>query len=325
MRELTFGEAIREALREEMRRDESVFLLGEDLAVFGSAYRILTGLADEFGRDRVLDTPLAETGIVGAAVGAAVVGMRPVAEIMYMDFTTIASDMIINLAAKLHFMTAGALSVPLVIRTQGGGGVAAGPQHSQSLEVIYAHIPGLIVVMPSNPYDAKGLLKSAIRNDNPVIYIEHKALYHRLRGPVPEEEYLVPLGKADIKRRGNDITVVAISRSVGFALEAAKTLEKEGISLEIIDPMTIKPLDEDTIISSVKKTGRLIIVHEACRAYGFGAEVAALVADKAIDYIDAPIKRIAALDSPIPFGLKLENYVLPNINDIIEVAREIAK
>jgi len=325
MRELTYGQAIHEALKEEMRRDESVFLLGEDLAVFGGPYRILLGLAEEFGRDRVLDTPLAEAGIAGAAVGAALVGMRPVAEIMYIDFSTIALDIIINIAGKIRFMTAGEARVPLVIRTQEGGGVSAGAQHSQCLEMLYVNVPGLIVVLPSTPYDAKGLLKSAIREDNPVIFIEHKGLYHRLKGPVPEEEYLVPLGKTNIKREGSDVTVVAISRSVTRALEAAETLEKEGISIEVIDPMTIKPLDEEPILNSVRKTGRLVVVYEACKTGGFGAEVAAVVAEKVVDYLDAPIKRIAALDTPIPFGLEAEDYVLPNVNDIVEGIREIAR
>jgi len=324
MREITYREAVREAMREEMRRDESVFQLGEDIGPFGGAYKVTLGLSEEFGKTRMLDTPLAETGIAGAAIGAAILGMRPIAEIMYMDFSTIASDMIINLASKIRFMTGGGVKVPLVIRTQEGGGVSAGPQHSQCLEAMYLNAPGLMIVLPSTPYDAKGLLKSAIREDNPVLFIEHKNLYNT-KGPVPEEEYLVPLGKADVKREGSDVTVVAISKCVVLALEAAEILEREGISLEIIDPMTIKPLDEDTIVGSVKKTGKLLIVHEAHRTGGFGAEVAALVADKAIDYLDAPIKRVAALDSPVPFGLSLEAFVLPTAKDIVEAARNIAQ
>ena len=324
MREITYREALREAMREEMRRDESVFQLGEDIGPFGGAYKVTLGLSEEFGKTRMLDTPLAEAGIAGAAIGAAIVGMRPIAEIMYMDFSTIASDMIINLASKIRFMTGGGVKVPLVIRTQEGGGVSAGPQHSQCLEAMYLNAPGLIIVLPSTPYDANGLLKSAVREDNPVLFVEHKNLYNT-KGPVPEEEYLVPLGKTDVKREGSDVTVVAISKSVVLALEAAEILEREGISLEIIDPMTIKPLDEDTIIDSVKKTGKLLIVHEAHRTGGFGAEVAALVADKAIDYLDAPIKRLAALDSPVPFGLSLEAFVLPTAKDIVEAARSIAR
>jgi len=323
MRELSYRAALREAMREEMRRDESVFLLGENI-VLGGGYNVTRGLSDEFGTTRVLDTPLAEVGIVGAAIGAAIVGMRPIAELSYIEFSLIAYDPIINLAAKLRFMTAGQVKVPLVITAQEGGGVSAGPQHSHCLESLYLHIPGLIVILPSTPHDAKGLLKSAIREDNPVIFIEHKRLFGT-RGPVPEEEYLIPLGKADIKREGTDITLVATSQTVLLALEAAKTLEGEGISIEVIDPMTIKPLDEATIINSVKKTGRLMIAHEACGTGGFGAEVAALAAEKAMDSLVAPIRRIAALDTPLPFGLRLEDYVLPKVNDIVEVARKIAK
>ena len=322
MREITYREAIREAMREEMRRDTTVFQLGEDIGVFGGSYKVTSGLVDEFDKERMLDTPLAEAGIAAAAIGSALVGMRPVAEIMYIDFSTLASDMIINTAAKMRFMSGGKIKIPIVIRTQEGGGVSAGPQHSQCLEMLFAHIPGLLVVLPATPYDAKGLLKSAIREDNPVIFIEHKGLYAS-KGPVPEEEYLLPLAKADIKREGKDITVVALSRSVLFAMEAAQQLSREGIDIEIIDPMTIKPLDKECIIKSVKKTGRLLIVHEACRMYGFGAEVAAMIAEEAFDYLDAPIKRIGALDVPIPFGLRLENFVLPNADDIVKAARQL--
>jgi acetoin:2,6-dichlorophenolindophenol oxidoreductase subunit beta len=322
MREITYREAIKEAMREEMKRDSTVFQLGEDIGVFGGSYKVTLGLVDEFDKERMLDTPLAEAGIAAAAIGSALVGMRPVAEIMYIDFSTLASDMIINTAAKMRFMSGGKIKLPVVIRTQEGGGVSAGPQHSQCLEVMFAHIPGLLVVLPATPYDAKGLLKSAIREDNPVIFIEHKGLYAS-KGPVPEEEYLIPLGKADIKREGKDITVVALSRSVLFALEAAQQLSREGIDIEIIDPMTIKPLDRECIIKSVKKTGRLLIVHEACKMYGFGAEVAAIVAEEAFDYLDAPIKRVGALDVPIPFGMRLENFVLPNADDIAKAARQL--
>ena len=322
MREITYREAIREAMREEMRRDTTVFQLGEDIGVFGGSYKVTSGLVDEFDKERMLDTPLAEAGIAAAAIGSALVGMRPVAEIMYIDFSTLASDMIINTAAKMRFMSGGKIKIPIVIRTQEGGGVSAGPQHSQCLEMMFAHIPGLLAVLPATPYDAKGLLKSAIREDNPVIFIEHKGLYAS-KGPVPEEEYLLPLAKADIKREGKDITVVALSRSVLFAMEAAQQLSREGIDIEIIDPMTIKPLDKECIIKSVKKTGRLLIVHEACRMYGFGAEVAAMIAEEAFDYLDAPIKRIGALDVPIPFGLRLENFVLPNADDIVKAARQL--
>ena len=322
MRELTYREAVREALREEMKRDPSVFLMGEEIAEYGGSYKVTQGLVDEFGHERVRNTPLAEASIAGAALGAALVGMRPVAEIMYIDFSFIAADQIINQIAKLRYMTGGMVKVPLVIRTQGGGGVAAGPHHSQSLEAIYAHIPGLLVVMPSSAYDVKGLLKSSIREDNPVIFIEHKKLYGEA-GEVPEEEYLVPLGKGEVKRQGKDMTVVTYSRCVIRTLTVAEELQKDGIELEVVDPRTLKPLDEDVILSSVKKTGKAMVVYEACRTGGFGAEIAAMIAEKAFDYLDAPIKRVAALDSPIPFNPKMEDYVIPNENDIKTAAMEL--
>jgi len=322
MRELTYREAVREALREEMKRDPSVFLMGEEIAEYGGSYKVTQGLVDEFGHERVRNTPLAEASIAGAALGAALVGMRPVAEIMYIDFSFIAADQIINQIAKLRYMTGGMVKVPLVIRTQGGGGVAAGPHHSQSLEAIYAHIPGLLVVMPSSAYDVKGLLKSSIREDNPVIFIEHKKLYGEA-GEVPEEEYLVPLGKGEVKRQGKDMTVVTYSRCVIRTLTVAEELQKDGIELEVVDPRTLKPLDEDVILSSVKKTGKAMVVYEACRTGGFGAEIAAMIAEKAFDYLDAPIKRVAALDSPIPFNPRMEDYVIPNENDIKTAAMEL--
>ncbi|HUU65319.1 MAG TPA: alpha-ketoacid dehydrogenase subunit beta [Dehalococcoidales bacterium] len=322
MRELTYREAVREALREEMKRDPSVFLMGEEIAEYGGSYKVTQGLLDEFGHDRVRNTPLAEASIAGAALGAALVGMRPVAEIMYIDFSFIAADQIINQIAKLRYMTGGMVKVPLVIRTQGGGGVAAGPHHSQSLEAIYAHIPGLIVVMPSTAYDAKGLLKSSIREDNPVIFIEHKKLYGEAC-EVPEEEYLVPLGKGEVKRQGKDITVVTYSRCVIRTLTVAEELKKDGIELEVVDPRTLKPLDEDVILSSVKKTGKAMVVYEAVRTGGFGAEIAATIAEKAFDYLDAPVKRVAALDSPIPFNPRMEDYILPNEEKIKAAALEL--
>ena len=322
MRELTFREAVREALREEMRRDPKVFLIGEEIAEYGGSYKVTQGLVDEFGRERVRNTPLAEASIAGAALGAALVGMRPVAEIMYIDFSFIAADQIVNQIAKLRYMTGGMVKVPLVIRTQGGGGVAAGPHHSQSLEVIFAHIPGLMVVMPSNAYDAKGLLKSSIREDNPVIFIEHKKLYGESY-PVPEQEYLIPLGKGDVKRQGKDISIITYSRCVNMALKAAGELQKEGIEVEVVDLRTLKPLDEEVFLSSVQKTGKAIVVYEACRTGGFGAEIAAIIAEKAFDYLDAPIKRVSALDAPIPFNPRLEAYVLPNEHKIKAAALEL--
>jgi pyruvate/2-oxoglutarate/acetoin dehydrogenase E1 component len=267
--------------------------------------------------------PLSEAGIVGTALGAALVGMRPVAEIMYLDFTLIAADQIINQVAKTHYMSAGQLKAPLVIRTPQNCGISGAAQHSQSLEALYAHIPGLIVIFPSTPYDAKGLLKSAIRSDNPVLFIECRALYD-MKGPVPEDEYLLPIGKADIKRQGKDVTVVAIARNIVQALEAAKILEKEGIDIEVIDPRTMNPLDKDTIINSVRKTNKLVIVHDAWKTGGIGAEIGASVAQDALDYLDAPIKRVATLDTCIPYSPKLEQYVFPKTGDIIQTVKEIA-
>lgn len=322
MRELTYREAVREALREEMERDPLVFMLGEEIAEYGGAYKVTQGLVDQFGQDRIRNTPLAEAAIVGAALGASLTGMRPVAEIMYIDFSLIAANQIVNQIAKFRYMTGGMVKVPLVIRTQCGAGVSAGPHHSQSFEALYTHIPGLIVVMPSTPYDAKGLLKSSIREENPVIYIEHKGLYNQ-KGLVTEDDYLVPLGKAEIKLQGEDITVITYSRCVIQALNAAAILRKDGIELEVIDLRTLKPLDEDTILSSVKKTGRVIIVYEACKMGGFGAEISAIITENLFDYLDAPIKRVAALDSPIPFNPKLEDYILPKEDDIITSAREL--
>ncbi|MBI3989497.1 MAG: alpha-ketoacid dehydrogenase subunit beta [candidate division NC10 bacterium] len=322
MREITYREAVREALREEMRRDPSVFLLGEDIAEFGGSYKVTQGLLDEFGPERVRNTPISEAAIVGAALGAALVGMRPVAEIMYVDFMAIAMDQIVNQMAKIRYMFGGKAKAPAVIRTQGGTGRSSAAQHAQSLEAWFVHVPGLKVVQPSTPYDAKGLMKASIRDDNPVIFLEHKLLYAE-KGLVPEEEYVIPLGKADIKRPGKDVTVVATSRMVLKALNAAKDLEQEGIDVEIIDPRTLTPLDEDTILESVKKTGKLVVVHEAVRRCGIGAEIAATVAEKAFDYLDAPVKRVTALDTPMPFNPKLEAFVTPDEDKIKRAIREL--
>jgi len=322
MRELTFREAAREALREEMKRDPKVFMMGEEIAEYGGSYKVSQGLLEEFGHERIRNTPLAEAAIAGAALGASLVGMRPVAEIMYIDFSFIAADQIINQIAKLRYMTGGMVKVPVVIRTQGGGGVAAGPHHSQSLEAIFAHIPGLYVVMPSNAYDVKGLLKSSIREDNPVIFIEHKKLYGE-SCPVPEEEYLIPLGKGDIKREGKDISIITYSRCVNFALSAAEELAKDGVDVEVVDVRTLKPLDEEIIVNSVQKTGKAMVVYEAYRTGGFGAEIAALIGEKAFDYLDAPIRRVASLDSPIPFNPRQEQYVLVNPEKIKAAVLEL--
>jgi len=322
MRELTYREAIREALREEMKRDENVFLIGEDIAEFGGSYKVTLGLVEEFGKERVRNTPISESAIIGAAVGAAILEMRPVAEIMYIDFTTLAMDQIVNQAAKIRYMTGGQVKVPLVIRTQGGAGRSAAAHHSQSLEAWFFHVPGLKVVMPSNPYDAKGLLKAAIRDDNPVIYIEHKLLYSE-KGFVPEEDYIVPLGKAEVKREGNDITLVATSLMVKKALLAADQLEEEGISAEVIDLRTLYPLDEEVIFSSVKKTGKLLILHEACERGGIGGEIVARVVRNVFDYLDAPPGRLAAKNTPMPFAPNLEKFVIPQVEDIKAKVKEM--
>jgi pyruvate/2-oxoglutarate/acetoin dehydrogenase E1 component len=316
MREITYRQAVQEALREEMQRDESVFLLGEDIAEFGGSYKVTSGLLEEFGPERVRNTPISEAAIVGAALGASLVGMRPVAELMYVDFSAIAMDQIVNQVAKVRYMFGGKAKASLVIRTQGGAGRSSAAQHAQSLEAWFMHIPGLKLVQPSTPYDAKGLLKTAIRDDNPVMFIEHKLLYP-VQGPVPEDEYLIPFGQADIKRTGSDVTVVATSRMVHRALEAAASLAAEGIDVEVIDPRTLNPLDEESILASVRKTQRLVIAYEAYERGGVGAEIAALVANKALDYLDAPIERVASLNTPMPFSPKLENYVVPTEGKII--------
>jgi pyruvate/2-oxoglutarate/acetoin dehydrogenase E1 component len=321
MREIQYREALNEALNEEMARDSRVFVLGEDVGRYGGVLQITRGLLDRYGEKRVRDTPISEAGIMGVAVGAAMTGMRPVAEIMYIDFSALAMDQIANQAAKAHYMFGGKARVPLVMRTQGGGGRGNAAQHSQSLEMWYIHVPGLVVVQPSTPYDAKGLLKSAIRNDNPVIFIEHKLLYNTT-GPVPEEEYLIPIGVADVKREGKDVTIVATSRMVLFALAAAGTLAQRGIEAEVIDPCTLKPLDLETIVRSVQKTGRLVVVNEGARTGGFTAEVAARVQREAFDWLDAPIMQVASEDVPLPYSGVLELEAIPTEQDIVDAALE---
>lgn len=323
MREITYREALQEALIEEMERDERVFVLGEDIAdPFGSAYKVTLGLSERFGRERVIQTPISELGIAGAGVGAALGGMRPVAELMYVDFSGLAMDQIANQAAKIRYMSGGQAQVPFVLRTQGGMGRSSAAHHAQSLEAWFLHIPGLLVAMPSTPYDAKGLLKTAIRLDDPVIFIEHKLLYNT-KGPVPEEPYTVPFGDADVKREGTDCTVVATSRTVLMALKAAEMLAEEGISVEVIDPRTLFPLDIDTIVASLKKTSRLVLAHEAPERAGFAAEVAAQVADKAFGYIDAPIQRVCAPSVPPPFARELESFVIPDETQIADRVRRL--
>ncbi len=323
MRKISYREALREALFEEMRRDKTVFLLGEDVGRYWEgAFKVTKGLAKEFGDERVRDTPISESAIIGTAVGAAITGMRPVAEIMFGDLTALAMDQIANQAAKIRYMFGGQAKVPLVIRTPFGGGVNIAAHHSQCLEAWFMHVPGLLVAVPSTPYDAKGLLKTAIRGDNPVMFCEHKLLYP-VEGEVPEEDYAVSFGVADIKREGQDVTIVATMYMVHQALEAAKTLEKEGLNAEVVDPRTLVPLDKRGIIDSVKKTGRLVVVSEDCKTAGVAAEIAAIVAEEAIDYLDAPIKRVAAFDTPLPFSPPLEKHVIPDEKSIIKAVKEI--
>lgn len=323
MRKISFRDALREALREEMRRDSSVFLLGEDIGRYwGGAFKVTDGLAQEFGDERVRDTPISESAIIGAGVGAAITGMRPVAEIMFGDLTALAMDQIANQAAKMCYMFGGQAKCPLVIRTPFGAGVNIASHHSQSLEAWFMHVPGLQVAVPSTPYDAKGLLKTAIRGDNPVFFCEHKLLYP-VEGEVPEEDYTIPFGVADTKRKGEDVTIVATLSMVDKALNAAEELAKESISVEAIDPRTLTPLDKQTIVASVKKTGRLIIVSEDCKTAGVSAEIAAVVAEEAVDYLDAPIKRVTEPDTPIPFSPTLERYVIPDEKAIIKAVREV--
>lgn len=320
---ITFKEAIRQALREEMRKDGKVFLFGEDIGKLGGCFRVTEGLLEEFGEKKVIDTPLSESAIVGACIGAALVGMRPVGEIMFADEISIAMDQIVNNAAKARYVYGGNNCVPLVIRTPHGAGTGAGPHHTQSLEAWFVHVPGLVVVMPSTPADAKGLLKSSIRCDDPVIFFEHKVLYF-LKGQVPEEEYLVPLGKADIKKEGKDVTVVATGGMVHRVLKVAKNLDREGLSLEVIDPRTLLPLDKPTILRSVRKTGRLVVVEEACRTGSFGGEVAGMVAEEEFSSLKAPIKRVTAPDTPVPASRILENLFIPSEEKIIDAIHTIS-
>jgi pyruvate/2-oxoglutarate/acetoin dehydrogenase E1 component len=322
MPELTYADALREALREEMLRDPRVVLMGEEIGVFEGVYKVTRGLLKEFGPERVRDTPISEAAIAGAAVGAALGGLKPVAEIMYMDFVTICLDQIATNAAKMHFMSGGKLKVPFVLRTQYSLGRVHGAQHSQFFPSIFFQVPGLKVVLPSTPHDAKGLLKAAIREDNPVVFIESGMLY-RTKGPVPDGEYVVPLGRCDVKKTGSDVTIVAISRAVVEALAAATKLEEQGITADIIDPRTIQPLDLTTILESVKKTGRLIVASDDVKCGGIGSEIAAQVVEEAFDSLDAPILRVAAPDMPIPFSPTLEQAYMPNAHKIIEAAKKL--
>jgi pyruvate dehydrogenase E1 component beta subunit len=325
MPEITFRQAIHDAMVEEMRRDSSVFLIGEDIGTYGGAFGVTAGILDEFGRERVWETPISEETIVDSAVGAALVGMRPIAEIMFMDFITLILDPLANQAAKARYMFGGKATVPMVVRMPNGSGTGAAAHHSQSLETLLMHIPGLKVVAPSTPYDAKGLLISAIRDPNPVCFVEHKLLY-KTKGEVPEGEYSIPLGVADVKREGTDLTIVTSEIMVHKSLSAAEKLSKEGISVEIIDPRTLLPLDVDTITQSVMKTGRLLVVHEAVKTAGWAGEIMASVSESpAWDYLDAPMRRLTGKDVPIPYNRHLERAAVPQEEDIIQEIRAIVK
>ena len=323
-RELTLGEAIREALSEEMRRDPTVCILGEDVAEAGTPFKVLLGLVEEFGKSRVIDTPISEAGFTGLAVGAAMTGLRPVVDIMFGDFLTLTMDQMVYQAAKVHYMSGGKWKVPMVIRTTLGATRRSAAQHSQSLHALVSHIPGLKVVLPSTPYDAKGLLKTAIRDPNPVVFFEDKMMY-KLKGPVPAGEYLIPLGVADVKREGSDITIVATSSMVQVALGAASMLEEIGVSAEVIDPRTMWPLDEKTLIESAKKTSRAIVVDEGYQRYGVTAEIASVIVTGAFYDLDVPVKRMGAMNVPVPFSPSLEDATIPNEKQVFEAARAMCK
>jgi pyruvate dehydrogenase E1 component beta subunit len=317
---MRYRDALNEALREEMRRDASVFLMGEGIAERGGSYKVTVGLLDEFGPKRVIDTPIAEASFTGAGVGAAITGMRPVVEILFVDFAMLVMDQVVNQAAKYRFMTGGRGRVPLVLRTQGGVGDGLAAQHSQSLEALFCHIPGLKVVMPSTPYDAKGLLKSAIRDDDPVICIEHKLLY-MTEGEVPDTDYVVELGKADVKRRGNDVTLIAWSNMVPRSLAAAEILTRDGIEVEVIDPRSLVPLDREAILASVRKTEHVVIVQEAIRRGGVASDIAAMIQAEAFDYLDSPIEIVAGKNTPVPYNQRLEQACIPQEADILAAVK----
>jgi acetoin:2,6-dichlorophenolindophenol oxidoreductase subunit beta len=325
MRELTYAEALREGLRQMMEADSRVFVMGEDIGVYGGAFGVTAGLINDFGPERIIDTPISEAGIAGACVGAALTGMRPVGEIQFMDFVTLSMEQLVLQAAKVRFMFGGKASVPMVLRMPGGSGTGAAAQHSESLENWFVHVPGLKVVMPSSAYDAKGLLLAAIDDDNPVIFVEHKLLY-KTKSDVPEEMYRIPLSQTSVVREGKHVTVVATSIMVSRALQAADELAKEDIELEVVDPRTLKPLDDAPIIESVKKTGRALVVHEAVEMGGFGGEIVARIASsEAFDYLEAPVKRLAGLDIPIPYNRELEYNTVPQVESIVREARKLAR
>lgn len=319
---LNFAQALNDALKIEMKRDPNIYVAGEDVGIYGGIFGVTTGLLDQFGSKRVRDTPITESAIVGTAVGAALAGLRPIIEFMMIDFIGVALDQLYNQAAKMKYMFGGKAKIPMVLRGTCGGGMSAAAQHSQCLEAWFMHVPGLKVVMPSTPYDAKGLLISSIRDDNPVVFLEHKMLYG-LEGEVPERAYTIPLGEAHIKREGRNVTVVATAQMVNRALSAAEKLSAEGISVEVVDPRTLSPLDEGTILESVRKTHRLVIVHEEVKFAGSGAEIAAMVAEKGFDYLDAPILRVAAPFTPVPFSPSLEREFIPSEEKIIHAVKTV--
>ncbi|MBZ5543965.1 MAG: alpha-ketoacid dehydrogenase subunit beta [Acidobacteriia bacterium] len=319
---MTYLDAIRQGIWEEMERDPSVFLLGEDIGAYGGAFKVTAGLLEKFGETRVIDTPISESAIVGAAVGAALAGLRPVAEMQFMDFIACGFDQIVNMAAKIHYRWGPA--VPIVIRGPSGAGVHGGPFHSQSNEMWFVHTPGLKVVMPATAYDAKGLIKASIRDDNPVMFFEHKFLYRRIKEEVPEDDYIVPLGKAAVRREGLDIAVITYGAMVWTALEAAAELEKEGLSLEVVDLRTLLPYDEDAVLASVRKCSKVILLHEDTRTGGMAGELAALIAEEAFEDLDGPIVRVTAPDTPVPFSPPMEEYFLPNAQKVVLAARRLA-
>ncbi len=322
MRELTYAQAINEALMQNLEKDERVFLLGEDIGKYGGIFQVTAGLLDKFGPNRIIDTPISESGFVGAAIGAAITGMRPVVEIMFIDFTTACMDMIVNQMAKIHYMFGGRGKVPMVLRTNIGAGRGAAAQHSQSFHSFFMHIPGLTVVTPSTPYDAKGLLNTAIQGENPVVFVEHKKLYIT-KGDVPEEYYTIPFGQADVKRSGKDITILATHAMVGRSLSVAEEYAKDGIEIEIVDPRTIRPLDKKAILDSVKKTGKLIVADEGPVTGGVGAEMAAIVAEEAMEYLQAPVIRVGSPDTPVPFSPPLEKIYIPDEEDVREAVERM--
>lgn len=322
MREITYRDAVREAMCEEMRRDESVYFMGEDIGVYCGAFGVSKGMIQEFGPERVRETPISETAFMGAGVGSAITGMRPIVELMFSDFMAVCYDQIINQAAKMHFMFAGKVNVPMVIRTAAGGGTGAAAQHSQSLEQMYCHVPGLKVVVPSTPYDAKGLLKASIRDNNTVVFLEQKRLYKE-KGRIPDEDYVIPLGKADVKREGRDVSIITYGRMVQMSLQVAEKLAKEGIDVEVLDLRTLSPLDTEAVIRTAKKTGRVVVVHESVQFAGFGGEIVSTINDSdAFYYLDAPVKRVGALFCPIPFNPVLEANTFPTEERIEAAVRE---